>query len=731
MPPRANNEALPFPLPVTPRPDLPVGGRLSHFLAAWSEVTDDAWVLSIIREGYRIPFLETPSLVTSPIPFVVSDSLHQSLIRKEIETLVEKQAVERVERIHSPGFYSRIFLVPKKNKSWRPVVDLSPLNKYIRLDKFRMETLSTIRGAVKVNDWAVSLDLSDAYLHVPIHPASRKFLRFAFEGKVYQFKALPFGISTAPRVFTILMRTVAAFLRSRGPSLVQYFDDWLLLQAKRQVLLSHLRMVWEQIVRLGLLPNKEKSELIPTQVFTYVGTTFFTSQGLIRTPPARTEGILSLVRSILARSHISARQYLSLLGTLGAAADLVPLGRLYLRPLQLELLAIWRPVRDALLTRVEITESMRFHLRWWLQESHFTIGVPLRTPEPDLFLYTDASSAGWGAHLEPQGLMTSGSWDEEHSPLHINNLELLTVRLSLQCFQEIVTGHVVMVATDNTTVVAYIRRQGGTQSYSLCQEAIRLLQWCHDQNVVLRVTHIPGRFNILADHLSRLDKPLATEWTLHQQVANELFSIFGFPNTDLFATRLNNRLPLYVSPVPDQAAWAVDAMSFSWDRLHAYAYPPSRLIQPVLLRFRSSCCQVLLIAPLWPDVLVPGSPPVVGGNAEESPGISNTSDSDQSPVPVRERTEATASRLAIIRSRVRQKKFSGKVASLIAEARRSSTRSVYQAMWSIFSDWCRGREIDPINPPVMDVANFLVFLFEVKNVPSALSMAIVRPFQIH
>ena len=70
-----------------------------------------------------------------------------------------------------------------------------------------------------------------------------------------------------------------------------------------------------------------------------------------------------------------------------------------------------------------------------------------------------------------------------------------------------------------------------------------------------------GKFNVLADRPSRLDRPLKTEWALDQAVANSIFQMLNYPNVDLFATRFNHKLPLYVSPVPDNHALAIDALS--------------------------------------------------------------------------------------------------------------------------------------------------------------------------
>ena len=124
---------------------------------------------------------------------------------------------------------------------------------------------------------------------------------------------------------------------------------------------------------------------------------------------------------------------------------------------------------------------------------------------------------------------------------------------------------------------------------------------------MIRVRHILDKFNILADHLSRMDRPLKTKWALDQLIANSIIQMLNYPNLDLFATILSHtiryyhKLPLYVSPVPDNHALAVDALSMNWNLLHAYAFPPTILIPSVLAKIHHSWCRIVLIAPLWPQ----------------------------------------------------------------------------------------------------------------------------------
>ena len=219
------SEVQPFPLPVLPRPDIPVGGRLAHFVEQWEELTDNKWIFYIVRNGFKIAFKSVPPLSVVPINLSQSSS---PLLREEIAELLKKRAVERVWNPGTPGFYSRLFLVPKKNGKLRPLIDLSLLNHYIHKQHFKMETVKSVRQSIMDNDWAVSIDLMDAYLHVPIHPISRKYLQFVYDHQVFQFMALPFGMSLSLWIFTKLMNVIAAHLCLHAVSLFPYLDDWLI-----------------------------------------------------------------------------------------------------------------------------------------------------------------------------------------------------------------------------------------------------------------------------------------------------------------------------------------------------------------------------------------------------------------------------------------------------------------------------------------------------------------------
>ena len=216
----------------------------------WSDKGVDPWVVEVLRWGYRIPFRRVPALSKEPIPYPAycPDSIMGKALEGEVPSLFGKGAIE-LAPLSSPGYYSRLFVVMKASGLWRPVIDLSLLNLKVQKTSFKMETLQSVLLSVRPGDWMVSLDLKDAYLQVPMHPESHKFLMFVACGKVYQFKVLCFGLSTAPQVFTRVMAPVSTFLHHSEIRLRRYLDDWLIQASSREQVLLALNAVL-QLVRL-------------------------------------------------------------------------------------------------------------------------------------------------------------------------------------------------------------------------------------------------------------------------------------------------------------------------------------------------------------------------------------------------------------------------------------------------------------------------------------------------
>ncbi|CAG2187236.1 unnamed protein product [Mytilus edulis] len=267
-----------------------VGGRLSHFLDQWALITSDKWVLSILRRGLELQFLEQPPL--SPVPInlsVTKDSQKNQLLQDEVNILIQKGVLEE---------------------------------------------------------------------------------------------------------------TVVSYLHTQAVLIHSYLDDSLIKNHCRSLLEEHTNLSILLLLRLGFLISWEKSEIIPSQSFNFLGEHFRTDLGLVLPPEEKVVKVRQLVNALTQFSSVPARQLLQLVGFLISIMDVIPLGRLHIRPIQWYLSEFWHPISQLWEAPVPILPRLLPHLQWWLQEKHLRKGVLLDPPDPSLTLFTDASLMGWGAYLE-------------------------------------------------------------------------------------------------------------------------------------------------------------------------------------------------------------------------------------------------------------------------------------------------------------------------------------------
>ena len=304
--------------------------------------------MEVLRFGYHIPFLCDPPLSKVPIslPSYHPSSTKGVALGEVTRALVAKSAVE-LAPLPSLDFYSWLFVVWKTAGSWRPVIDLSTLNSFVGVSPFRMETIRSVLLSVRQGDWMASIDLKEAYLQVPVHPDSRRFLRFVARGNVYQFSALCFGLSTAPQVF----HTGHGSCFRHSP-LLGYPHEAVPRRLARPVLFPRLSPsrssggsrslpVLHLCRELGIVVNLEKSHLVPSQVVQYLGVVIDSRSFRASPSSERVARLRSTADAFLSCSDLPASTWLSLLGILSSLSHLVPGGRLRVRSLQLCLHRSW------------------------------------------------------------------------------------------------------------------------------------------------------------------------------------------------------------------------------------------------------------------------------------------------------------------------------------------------------------------------------------------------------
>ncbi|CAM4576079.1 unnamed protein product [Leuciscus chuanchicus] len=354
--------------------------------------------------------LKRPTRFMGVLPTVVGPE-QVLVMEQEVNTLLEKGAIEYVPPSdRETGFYSRYFIVPKKDGGLRPILDLRVLNELFIQLKFKMLTLRQIVSQIRSEDWFVTIDLKDAYFHISIRPCHWKFLRFAFGGKAYQYRVLPFGLALSPRTFTKCVDAALAPRRLQGIRIMNYIDDWLILAQSHQLAVQHRDVVLAHMKELGLRLNAKKSVLSPLQRTTFLGVVWDSVSMQALLSPPRVDSILAAVKSVKLGQLLTVKQFQRLSGLMAAASNGIPFGLLHMRPLPWWLRTRGFSPRGNPFRTIKVTRRCLHALVMWKKPWFLSQGPVLGAPCCRKLLTTDASLTGWGAILEgrsSQGLKVS------------------------------------------------------------------------------------------------------------------------------------------------------------------------------------------------------------------------------------------------------------------------------------------------------------------------------------
>ena len=566
---------------------------ISKYKSEWEKLGDSV-ATNIMTTGLRLNFHTKPILSLQPPPRARISKHNLPILRPFIPTYLERGIIREIV---DPQYlyFSSLFPVPKKGNSFRPVINLSHLNLLLNVPKFKMESVAKIALCLLEPLWGITVDLEDAFFHVPIAWEFHKYFAFEIDGKIYVFQFMPFGLSPAPWAFTRVINPVMSHLHSLPKIIFCLLDDFLILAHSPSQLEEDGQIIMSKFQSLGLSINFKKSTLTPSQEVEYLGVIFHLDTLEFSIPKDKIDAVFLRSKQIASNHYSTRRELESLIGQIGFISTYLPLGRLYILPLISWLNAHSSPAtRDS---QLSIDNSFTSFLQIWQDPVYLQRRTPMSIPTPTLQLMTDASLTGWGGVLLPDSI--SGVWSKNQQRMSINWLELKAIQLSLIYFLPVIKGRLLLILTDNTTAVSCIRRQGTLRSEPLMSLSKKILEFCFDHKITLVPKHLPGRLNVLADSRSR-QTPIDTEWSLDLTTFNTLWHHFGPFSIDLFANRENNKLKDFISPFPDPLSSGVNALSLHWEEWDSlYIFPPVPMMEEVLAHLQTYQGKGVLIAPFF------------------------------------------------------------------------------------------------------------------------------------
>jgi ribonuclease HI len=535
------------------------------------------------------------------------NGLMDVVMREEIEQELQLGVIKPFPR-EEARIILKTFLRAKKDGTYRKILDCTPLNQYLVDQKFKMEDARTVAQVLQPNMWATSLDIKKAFHHVNVSPDLRPFLCFEYHNQIYAYHSMPFGVKSAPRVFTKIMHHCLSVARQIWKiHIIQYIDDILILHQDRTCLEASTISIARFLEQLGWILNIEKSQVNPNRIFLYLGWEWNTQDFVVKLSEEKNLILIRLVsmwkKYVCQQKNVPVRHLASLIGRLSQTRLQHDTASLYLSFLN-------KIKTEGVRTRgwsgkVKLNLTAKQDLLWW--EEHLAKNTPhTLTPflkEADV--WTDASASGWGAHAiwednnVQQDLNIMGFWENNWTS---NRRELEAVQKSLTNLSaHPKTSHIKnwLIHSDNSTTVYNINRKAST--HSLIGPMRALFSSLHATGTSVRAIHIKGLLNNTADSLSRLSK--SGDYSLDPQILqNALQSLNLEISCDLFASRNNHKHPIYYTlSLQDSKAQGRDAFSIEWGTLrNPLIHPPIPLLQKCINLIKFYKIQAVVIAPQWP-----------------------------------------------------------------------------------------------------------------------------------
>ena len=429
-----------------------------------------------------------------------------------------------------------LHLILKDGRKPRIVIDLSRnLNDHLAYEYFSYASVTDAMELSSPGCWYSKLDLSNCFLSFPLHPSVLPHFIFRFEGQLYQFVRMPFGLSSAPRICTEMLAVVAYSMGLKGvAALVRYLDDFLFVEQDKEAGHQSLSVAIADFDAFGLVVNPDKTEG-PSQSITFLGVLFDSTTQTVACIPERVEELLRLLAEPITLPTYRLTALESLIGKLQFAAQVLPGFRPFTfrlqRVLKQRLASILKkrggPRRHEYARRralVRIDAGFHADVNFWLSHLRRWNGSERwRSARSAPFVIaTDASLGGFGFYLEAAlpaaditlwpahlriGTGFMGVYSPEDSHLHASSsqmtwCEMFAVLAALTTYADVLRNTCVLFLVDNLSDVHILNRQA-TRSERLAGllRAVYLLAMEH--NISISTRHRPGVENVLADFLSR------------------------------------------------------------------------------------------------------------------------------------------------------------------------------------------------------------------------------------
>ena len=581
-------------------PTSKVKGNLKKHVDYWENILKaNEFILNIIRFGYRIPFRYLPP------PFEMKNNKialkEKEFVEESVLSLIKNHFVREVNK---PEFTSPLSVAYNSKGKKRLILDLSYLNHFIWKEKIKFDDLRIFENFIDSDSKAFlfKFDLKSGYFHVDIHKDFQKYLGFSWifkdgRKKYFQYTVLPFGLTSAPFIFTKIVRVLIRYWRSFSIKIACFIDDGLAIEYSKEKATQNSSFVKNSLQLSGFVDNSEKSQWDPLTRVEWLGTVIDFENKTYSITEQRIDSLLDSINSILkSPSFVSARKLACVAGKIISTkfvfGNIVRLKTRFLYK-AIESRISW----DKKFSLVSFGEVVNEILFWKLNTKNLNKRPIIKYEIPELKIYSDASGTGIAAVFDENVCYRNLNFEEKNE--HSTYRELLAILHAIESFEVLVKGRNLLWHTDNFSAAIIVRI--GSNKCKLHDIATKIYDICRKKEITLTVTWISRKLNSLSDKISKtIDYD---DWTISSLLFNKIYLKWGPFSIDLFADNKNSKCKRFCSKYWCPGTMKVDAFSFDWSNENCLMVPPTFLIARCVKHFLACKGNVsgVLIVPFWPS----------------------------------------------------------------------------------------------------------------------------------
>ena len=437
------------------------GGLKSH-IDFWSnEIKACQFVIDTISQGYVIPFMiDPPSMHNRNNK---SARINDVFVTETITELMKAGCIVKVP--FRPYVVSPLSVATNSGNKKRLILDLSVLNRYVRKEKVKFEDWKVAAQYFSHNSYMFKFDLKSGYFHIDVCPQHMSYLGFCWESEFYCFTVLPFGLSSAPYIFTKCLRPMVDYWRKHAIKIVLYLDDGLGICESHECCKNEAGFVVKSLQNAGFTINEQKSCLLPTQYLEWLGIIWDATKFCIHIPDRRMRECLENLEHLkTVMPHVSARQVARCTGRL------ISMSPVYGNVCRLMTRNCYRLIEnrhdwDSCLF-IENPEIILSELNFWLENlTSLNVRQMNDYSKSEILICSDASDIAAGAvcvsHNEKY---FHQMFSEQERLMSSTWRELKALQQSIFTFGKDIKGKTVKVLTDNQNCVKIVEA-GSTKGH--------------------------------------------------------------------------------------------------------------------------------------------------------------------------------------------------------------------------------------------------------------------------